>query len=1307
MMFLLSDLGNPPNKKVLMVLFILGIGSTISFSQQVKDTKFSVDRGFFDNPFLLQITSETQGANIRFTKDGSEPSLENGETYSKPILINTTTIIRAFAYKDGFEPTNIDTHSYLFLEDVIRQNGKGMPSDWGSLGTFDTSPGDLEPGPYLADYNMDQDVVNDPVYSTTILEDLKSIPTLSLSLNPHDLFSSDPLTIDENNNVLETRGIYPIGKGFERFASAEMIMPDGSTAFQIDCSLEIQGASSTDRWKTDKLSMRLKFKAPYGPEELNYPIFGDDATSVVNTVILDATNQQSWTHPEPQQQERAQFIRDQFVSDLQNAAGGIAPTGSYAFVYLNGLFWGLYWIHEFVDDNFVATYRGGKKKDYDVLRHRASNVVAGSNETYVSLMNAVNKDMSNDNNYAAATDLLDIDSFIDYILINFYAGNADWAFQNWNASFNRNDSDGRWLFHNWDAEKTFQSVSDNVTKADDQGAPTRIHQRLCENAKYRLRFADRAHRLLFNNGTLTPEVASKMYLSRLNTIDRAVVAESARWGDNRNPDKPPFTREDWIVERDRLIEDFFPLRSQVLIEQLREHQLYPNINAPVFSHLGGKVDSGLTLEIKKTDNRGLIFYTVNGEDPRTLSGGISENAKSNNFFVINESVEIKSRIYDQSGNQWSALTEAIFFVRGLKNDLKVTEIMFHPMQLSEDEILMGFSNQDQFEFLEITNSGKQTVNLQGVQFNEGIDYTFGDQNLEPGSSLVLTANRDAFVARYGENNIKIAGEFKGSLSNSGETLKLSDQFGNPLQEFSYNNNWYAQSAGGGRSLVIVEDAVNNDLLSNPGNWRPSQFLGGSPGRTEDRLPMIRISEIHYNPRKLNDSEIEAGFKDRDEFEFIELRNVGNETIQMNGFRLLGALTFNFNDYRLDPGKYLVVASNAEAFSYRYGSVDALIGTFEDGKLSDSGETIRLETNTGGLIQEFRYKSSWYEESNGQGASLEVINDLTGLHQWKKKSHWSPSSFSGGTPGFPKIELSDSPIRISELMFNPMDSSDEEKIAGLIDNDDFEFIEFTNISLEPHNLEGYELLGAVRHKFGNYILGPGQKVLVVNRLKAFRERHGSLPKIVGEYDGNLSNSSERFVLRDPSGASVLDFIYSGEWYDMTDGNGYSLTPVMSKDQSLALASEKGWRPSRDVGGSPGNDSDHFFGWVWKNFSNSSALDSNISGAFEDPDMDGLTNIVEYALSCDPLSKELNYFANLVDVEGETYLTFTYSSNLDAPDIDIVLEFSRDLKLWSDANSITVPYILNAVDDAKKEITVITKDPISNIGPQYFRLNIKRS
>ena len=192
-------------------------------------------------------------------------------------------------------------------------------------------------------------------------------------MNPEDLFSTEPVTRDVDNKVLETRGIYPIGKGFERSASAEMILEDGTTAFQIDCSLEVQGASSTERWKTDKLSMRLKFKSPYGPNELDYPLFGDDATDNINTVILDATTQQSWTHPDLSQQGRAQFIRDQFVSDLQNAAGGIAPRGSYAFVYLNGLFWGLYWLHEFIDENYAVAYRGGKKKDYDVLNRKYVN----------------------------------------------------------------------------------------------------------------------------------------------------------------------------------------------------------------------------------------------------------------------------------------------------------------------------------------------------------------------------------------------------------------------------------------------------------------------------------------------------------------------------------------------------------------------------------------------------------------------------------------------------------------------------------------------------------------------------------------------------------------------------------------------------------------------------------------------------------------------------------------------------------------------------------------------------------------------
>ncbi len=87
----------------------------------VADTKFSVDRGFFEAPFTVEITTDTTGAQIRYTLDSSLPTATHGNVYTNPLRIETTTVLRAAAFKSGYEPTNVDTHTYLFLEDVLRQ----------------------------------------------------------------------------------------------------------------------------------------------------------------------------------------------------------------------------------------------------------------------------------------------------------------------------------------------------------------------------------------------------------------------------------------------------------------------------------------------------------------------------------------------------------------------------------------------------------------------------------------------------------------------------------------------------------------------------------------------------------------------------------------------------------------------------------------------------------------------------------------------------------------------------------------------------------------------------------------------------------------------------------------------------------------------------------------------------------------------------------------------------------------------------------------------------------------------------------
>ena len=162
--------------------------------------------------------------------------------------------------------------------------------------------------------------------------------------------------------------------------------------------------------------MQLKFMRELGDAKLQYPLFGDDATDEFDTLILDARLNQAWHYggnsSPVSQRDRAQYTRDQFVASLQNQLGGRAPSGQWVHVYLNGIYWGIYNLHERPDEHFAAAYFGGDDNDYDVIKHK-NNVVNGSYENYQSLLDAVNADTRRDRQYEAIQDILDLDQFIE------------------------------------------------------------------------------------------------------------------------------------------------------------------------------------------------------------------------------------------------------------------------------------------------------------------------------------------------------------------------------------------------------------------------------------------------------------------------------------------------------------------------------------------------------------------------------------------------------------------------------------------------------------------------------------------------------------------------------------------------------------------------------------------------------------------------------------------------------------------------------------------------------------------------------
>ena len=277
-------------------------------------------------------------------------------------------------------------------------------------------------------------------------------------------------------------------------------------------------------------------------------------------------------------------------------------------------------MHERPDDNFAAEYLGGDNDDYDAMKHRDSTVVHGTAAHWNRLNTLAGQDMTDQSNYDAVARILDVEDMIDYLLVNFYGGNTDWSHQNWYATYNKVDPEGRWRFHSWDPEHVLKGIGDNMT-GDSRGGATRLHSRLKANPEYRLLFADRVRKHFFNGGVLTPARAAAKYQDRIDTIDQAIRCESARWGDSRRG--TPYLRGvEWMDEYNRLMNSYFPRRTQIVFDQLRGQnpKLYPDTDAPEFARHGGSVPADFELTIESPDG-GSIYYTLDGSDPRVPATG--------------------------------------------------------------------------------------------------------------------------------------------------------------------------------------------------------------------------------------------------------------------------------------------------------------------------------------------------------------------------------------------------------------------------------------------------------------------------------------------------------------------------------------------------------------------------------------------------------------------------------------------------------------------------------------------------------------
>ena len=261
-----------------------------------------------------------------------------------------------------------------------------------------------------------------------------------------------------------------------------------------------------------------------------------------------------------------------------------------------------------------------------------------------------------------------------------------------------------------------------------------------------------------------------------------------------------------------------------------------------------------------------------------------------------------------------------------------------------------------------------------------------------------------------------------------------------------------------------------------------------------------------------------------------------------------------------------------------------------------------------------------------------------------------------------VPASSSNLVMSEFHYHPAGPSVSE--AAVFDTEDFEFIELLNAGATSIDLHGVALSEGIRFQFDSgrasvLELAPGARLILVNNLLAFQTRYMNQldgVQLAGEYEGDLSNDSDRLRLTAVDGSVIHDFNYGDQlpWPAAADGEGFSLVLSNPTQQPTPDHSDPSqWRSSLSIGGSPGLREGSTF----------------VGDRDADLDQNGQPDFLDYALgySIDPQAAlPLRITMEALDVNGlsGTYGILTFTENPMAADATISLEVSTDLQTWTE-------------------------------------------
>ena len=958
----------------------------LTYADKVKAPDFDNEGGFYDSPVTVTITSTTPGALIRYTTDGTVPTMTNGLSYSTPLTLSQITnrkghTLRARAFKSGFIDSNIKTNTYLIGQDPRLR----------------TSPSLIYAG--------------DPLRS---LYD----PFGVMAINGGTYVNNNwqPTGPNDYNNVINR------GQAYERPIHAEFYFADGTVGFRTDVGLRVAASSfsrprmtltqtAASPWPAqpvEKPSFNLYFRDDYGNPSVNLPLHGPARTFSKYERFRIRAGKNDIQNP---------YVIDELFRRLSHDMGNGASLGIINSLYVNGELKGFYNMVERLREPFFRSLHStNSDAQWDVLQFEGNdNVAEGDKIAWNDMISRLNATTTT-TNWANVLEVADVANIADYFLLNIYGATWDWPHNNWVAAKERSP-EGRYRLYVWDAEGAMNNRGNrpvtqemiNTYIASGSGELRDLWRGLNRWDEFKILFADRIHKHMFNEGILddrdfaTAHVKERFdgLVGEFSDLLSVISGQSVQTAKPTAWMNPSSGRRTYLLGPRR--------------EEFRDNGLWPTTPPPTFSKFGGDVSQGSTLVI--TNESGDYYYTTDGTDPRLPGGTANPSATRQAGALIDVTLLPLSSTWKHNAvsgdlgttwkdplfndNAWLSGTAPLGY--GTIRDSETSEVTTIATQVNASiprqptsYFRTSFNITNAAAFADLTLQmrvdGGAVIYLNGVEaFRESNLPDPIDYNTEPTSDD--SDGNEGDIDTY---------TLDPSLLVEGTNIIAVELHNNPFNsDMVIDIQLLAQKANDTNLPVPLNGftTVKARSLKN-GIWSALTEASFTVEAIPADSTNLAIVEMLYNPIGATTAEALAGFNDGDMFEFLRIQNTGTQNVDLDRVRFTAGINFDYTNSSvrvLPPGGFAIIVANLDAFRFRYGTgFDNFIAGQYSGQLSNSGEQLRLIGRNDAIIHEFTYgvASPWPVLTTLDGHSI-INQNPTASHG--TATHWQASVNLGGTP----------------------------------------------------------------------------------------------------------------------------------------------------------------------------------------------------------------------------------------------------------------------------------------------------------------------